>query len=153
MSNYQMVFQGEIERQAMSWAFRASNMDNYYATKIRLGQTGTAGERAEIERYVVVKGEKTDQVALPLPFPLAANTPYQVRLRVKADRFSTMINGQVVDTWRDERYKEGGVGFFTDPGEEALVSWVRITDGEGLFDRLLSFSLLVTPQDLLDTRP
>ncbi len=70
-------------------------------------------------------------------------------VQVKGDRFSTMINGQVVDSWRDPRHAKGGVGFFSEPGEQAMVTWVRITDGNRLFDRLPSFSLMVTPQDLL----
>ncbi|MCP5114214.1 MAG: hypothetical protein GY953_25575 [bacterium] len=147
MSNYQMLFQGQIERKAMGWAFRATDLDNYYATKIAIRGGGSA--RTEIERFVVVGGEKSDRVTLPLPVSLDRSTPYRVGVQVKGDRFSTMINGQVVDSWRDPRHAKGGVGFFSEPGEQAMVTWVRITDGNRLFDRLPSFSLMVTPQDLL----
>ena len=148
MSNYQMVFQGQIERKAMGWAFRAGDLENYYATKVAIRSQGSS-KRAEIIRYTVVDGEKSAPVALPIPFRLERGVPYQVQVRVKADRFSTMINGQVVDSWRDQTHPKGGVGFFSEPGENALVSWVRVTDGNRLFDKLPSFSLMVTPQDLL----
>lgn len=144
MTDYRFLFQGEIETKAIGWAFRASDLNNYYAAKISLHEPNKI-RRAEIIRYVVVDGRQTDRVTLPLPFQLEENKPYQVQVRIKADRFSTMINGQTVDTWRDERHRQGGVGFFCDPGEKALISWVQVTDGGDLLDRLLSFSLLVTP--------
>ena len=46
-----------------------------------------------------------------------------------------------------------GVGFFADPGERALIDWVRVTDGPGFLDRLFSFSLLVAPHDLVRPLP
>jgi len=148
MTNYQLEFQGQIEEGAMSWAFRASDIENYYATKVILGSVG-ANRRAEIARYSMVDGERAGRVTLPLPFRIETGVPYQVLVRVKADRFSTTINGQVVDTWQDDRHTYGGIGFFSDPGERSLINWVRIANGPGLLDRLLSFSLLVTPRDVL----
>ncbi len=147
MSNYQMVFQGQIETKAMSWAFRATNVENYYATKIEVPGPG-GPRRPEIVHYVVQNGRKIDLVQLPLPMSLEANTPYRIRVRVRDDRFSTSINGQVVDIWSDSRHQDGGVGFFSDPGEEALISWVRVNNAEGFFSRFFSFSLLVGPAGL-----
>ncbi len=152
LANYQMVFQAQIESNAMGWAFRAKDLDNYYAAKIAIpGASGPS--RPEIVRYVVVAGKKTQRIRLPLPMTIHANVPYKVRVRVKNNHFSTTINGQVVDTWTDSRYKKGGVGFFSEPGDRALVSWVRVTDGEGIFERLLSFSLLVGPPELFAPGP
>jgi len=148
MVDYQMVFQGQIETRAMSWAFRATDVDNYYASKISVPGPG-GPPRAEIIRYVVVGGEKTDRIELPLPIALQADTPYEVRVKVRNNRFSTTINGQVVDTWTDPRHRKGGVGFFSDsPGERALISWVRVNDAEGMFGGLFSFSLLIGPSEL-----
>jgi hypothetical protein len=65
----------------------------------------------------------------------------------------TTINGQKVDTWSDDRLERGGVGFFSDPGESALINWVRVTAGSSFLDRLLSFSLLVAPHDLVQPMP
>ena len=148
LANYQMIFQGQIESKAMGWAFRASDLDNYYAAKLAIPGPGGA-RRSEIVRYVVVNGRKSDRVRLPLPITLEANTPYKVKVKVKDGRFSTIINGQVIDTWSDDRHPSGGVGFFSDSGERALISWVRVNDSEGLFERLLSLSLLVGPSDLM----
>jgi len=152
MTDYQLVFQGEIEAGAMSWAFRASGSDNHYATKLVL-ETASANHRSEISRYSMVDGEPQGRVALPLPFRIETGVPYEVRVLVERDTFSTTINGQVVDTWHDARHQRGGVGFFSDPGERALIDWVRVSDGQGFLDRLFSFSLLVAPHDLVRVTP
>ena len=148
MSDYQLVFQAEIESKAMGWAFRATDSRHYYATKLAVPGPG-GPPRPEIVRYVMEGGKKKDLVQLPLPLHIKANTPYKVRVLVKDDRFTTAINGQIVDTWRDTRYAKGGVGFFAEPGERALVSWVRVNDAEGLLGKLFSFSLLIGPSELL----
>ncbi len=152
MSNYQMVFQGEIETKAIGWAFRAADLENYYATKIAVPGPG-GPPRPEIIRYVVVDGEKVDLVELPLPIPLESNTPYKVRVLVKNDVFSTSVNGQVVDSWKDPRHERGGIGFFSEPGERALISWVRVNDADGFLSRLFSFSLLIGPSELMMAPP
>ena len=90
-----------------------------------------------------------DRVALPLPINLEANVPYKVRVQVKDNGFSTTINGQIVDSWTDARHHKGGVGFFSEPGERALVSWVRVNDANGALSQLFSFSLLMGPSDLM----
>jgi len=64
-----------------------------------------------------------------------------------------MVNGQVVDTWSDRRLSSGGVGLFAEAGEVASVRWVRISEGGGWLDRLLSFSLFIGPGDLLTIAP
>lgn len=152
MADYQMIFQGQIETKAMGWAFRASSVDNYYATKIAI--PGPGGPlRPEIVHYVVEAGQKTDLVQLPLPVSIEARIPYRIRVQVRDNRFATMVNGQVVDIWSDARHSSGGVGFFSDPGEEALVSWVRVNNAEGFFSRFFSFSILMGPADLMSGAP
>ena len=152
MTDYQVYFQGEIETRAMSWAFRATDDGNYYATKVIL-DTASANHRAEIAHYSMVDGKAIGRVTLPLPFHIEPGTPYEVHVQVENDKFLTTINGQVVDTWRDNQHVHGGVGFFSDPGESALINWVRVTAGSGFLGRLLSFSLVVAPHDLVRPMP
>ena len=40
LENYQMEFQGQIEKRSMSWAFRATNAANYYGAKIVITKPG-----------------------------------------------------------------------------------------------------------------
>ncbi|MBI3683777.1 MAG: hypothetical protein HY235_25670 [Acidobacteria bacterium] len=140
LSDYQMDFQGSIDRRALGWAFRATDLNNYYASKITLGSG-----RAEIERFVVMSGREYDRVRLPIPIPIRAETLYRVRIRVKGDQFSTSVDGQVIDQWRDRRLRKGGVGFFAEKGESASIRWVSLSEPDGFFSRLLAMGLFVPP--------
>ena len=80
-------FAGQIENRAMSWAFRAKDTHNYYATKIAVhrGEGGVgAGDRAEIIRYTMLNGSAVNRVSLPIPLVTASNMTYEVKMRVRA---------------------------------------------------------------------
>ena len=69
--NYQMEFQGQIEKRSLSWAFRASNAANYYAAKIVITKPGPQ-PNAGLVHYAMLSGHEFDRVQLPLPVTLAA---------------------------------------------------------------------------------
>lgn len=143
LTDYHLEFQGAIERKALGWAFRATDLKNYYAAKITV--SGRDGQRAEIERFVVMAGKEYDRVRLPIPVSIRTDTLYRVRVRVKGDQFSTSVDGQVIDTWRDRRLRKGGVGFFAERGEQATIRWVSLSEPDGFFSRLLALGLFVNP--------
>jgi hypothetical protein len=144
LKDYVLDFEAEIEQKAVGWAFRASDTANYYAVKLMAAEP-RAARRAAIVRYTVAGGKKLEPFTLPLPLALHTGTVYRIGLRVKADQFVTLIDGQVVDAWRDRRHVRGGIGFFCDPGEDAAVSRVQLTAFTGLMDRLRFFSLILRP--------
>lgn len=149
LADYNMQFAGQIENKAMGWAFRAADVNNYYAAKINVSKGFTDNPpRAEIVRYAVVGGRQLNKTQLPIPLSIAVDTLYEVKVRVKGDRFTTVVNGQLVDSWTDRRLARGGVGFFNDPGEKANLHWVAVSESEGFLKRFLSFSLLVHPAAL-----
>ena len=94
LKNYQMEFQGQIEKKSLSWAFRASDSANYYAAKIQITRPGPL-PNADLVRYVMLKGHEIDRVQLPLP-DARARGDYRVRVTVQDDRFVTYLNGQVI---------------------------------------------------------
>ncbi len=148
LSDYNIESSGQIESKALGWAFRARDPRNYYASKIaiRKGEGGVgAGDRAEIIRYTMWNGSPMNLVTLPIPVAALANMTYEVNMRVRGDRFTTMVNGQAVDSWTDRRLRRGGVGFFNEPGERSILSWVSIAERESFLQRFLSFSFLVHP--------
>jgi hypothetical protein len=116
MSDYNIEFAGQIENKAMGWAFRARDSRNYYATKIAVYKGGATRDRAEIIRYTVWNGSQTNRVTLPIPVPPTVNLAYEVKMRIRGDRFTTTVNGQAVDSWSDRKLSRGGVGFFCRPG-------------------------------------
>lgn len=145
LADYQMEFQSTIRRSSVSWAFRASDMTNYYAAKILVPST-PAG-RGEIVRFPVLDGKEGKRVRLPLPIDLRQNSLFNIAVNVTGSHFTTSVNGQIVDTWTDGRIRAGGVGFFAEKGEVANIHWLRVdeTREPGLLGRLLSFGMIAGP--------
>lgn len=146
LRNYQMEFEGQIEKRSLSWAFRASNAANYYAAKIVITKPGPL-PNAGLIHYAMLNGRETDRVQLPLPVTLERGGKYLVRVAVQDDRFVTYLNGQAVSSWTDKRLTRGGVGFFADDDGEQRVAWVNLSERDSFMGRMLShFSLFVLPQ-------
>jgi hypothetical protein len=144
MSDYQMEFVGQIDKKAMGWAFRATDVKNYYATKIMITTPGPL-PTADLVRYAVTNGTEGSRVSLPLPLQIRNDTLYRVQMNVKGDFFSTRVNGQMVDSWTDGRHRRGGVGFFSDSGEAASLRWVSLSNRDDFVGRVLSYFGFWTP--------
>jgi|SRR5689334_9648245 len=146
MQNYQMEFQGQMEGRSLSWAFRAANGNNYYASKLVIARPG-AVNNAGLVRYAVIDGRETAPVRLPLPLSLQRGVNYRVRMTVQDDHFITYLNGQVISSWSDGILKRGGVGFFEDQNDPQKVAWVSVSERDSFIGRMLAhFSLFVVPQ-------
>jgi len=144
MADYQMEFLGQIERKSMGWAYRAADVQNYYATKITIMKPGPLPS-ADLVRFAVVNGKEDSRVHLPLPMTIRNDTLYRVQVQVAGNQFSTLLNGQIVDTWNDSRIRAGGVGFFSESGEIARVRWIRVSDRDTVLGRILSHLSLAVP--------
>jgi len=145
LMNYQMEFQGQLERKSLSWAFRATDENNYYATKILITKPGPL-PNAGLVRYLVMNGREWDRVQLPLPLTLERGGNYRVRVTVQDDHFITYLNGQVISSWSDKRLHRGGVGFFADEDDPQQVAWVSLSERDSFVGRMLAhFSLFVMP--------
>jgi hypothetical protein len=138
LADYRLEFVGQIEKKSLGWVFRASDLRNFYAMKITIAKPGPL-PRADIVRYVMVNGVATDRVELPLPLNIRNDMLYRVETAAVEDRFTTSVNGQVVDTFRDGRHPTGGVGLFSDPGEAARVLHVRVADRDDLVGRICAY--------------
>ena len=145
LQNYQMEFNGQIERKSLSWAFRATDEKNYYATKLVITKPGPL-PNAGLVRYVVMNGREWDRVQLPLPLTIERGGNYNVRVSVQDDRFITYLNGQVISSWSDKRLHRGGIGFFDDVDDPQRVAWVNLSERDSFMGRMLAhFSLIVPP--------
>lgn len=148
LRNYQMEFQGQIERKSLSWAFRATNPENYYAAKIQITRPGPQ-PNADLVHYVMLNGHESDRIQLPLPLTLERGSEYRVRVSVQDDRFVTYLNGQVISSWSDHRLTHGGVGFFSDADDQQQLSWVSISERDSFMGRMLAhFGLFLVPTPL-----
>ena len=144
LADYNFEFVGQVEQKGMGWAYRAQDLKNYYATKIVITKPGPL-PRAELVRYSVVDGTAGLKTKLPLPIMIRTDTVYHVRMNIRSDQFSTLVNGQMVDSWNDSRFKTGGVGFFSDAGEVALLRWASVASRDNVLGHLMSYFGMLLP--------
>lgn len=143
LSNYEFEFMGQIEHKSMDWAFRAADLHNYYATKLVMTGPGPM-PNAGLVRYVVLDGRERERIELPLPLTIDRGVDYRVRVSVRGNRFLTSVNGQVVSSWTNNLLSRGGVGFFSDAGESALLKWVTVSERDSVLARIASYFSLIT---------
>ncbi len=148
MANYNVNFGAQIDNKAVSWAVRAADHSNYYATKLSLQDQGRGAPKAEIVRYAMVNGKAATKIEMPIPVTLERGKLYDIAMRVSGNKYVTSIDGQVVASWSDDQMKRGGVGFFSEPGERATLHYVNVNERESFMQRFLSFSFLVGPWDM-----
>jgi hypothetical protein len=138
LSNYRFELLGQIRKKALSWAFRATDQNNYYAMKIVIARPGPL-PRTALVRYAVVRGIPVGRVQAMLPLTVRNDAIYRVVTRVYQDGFVTSVNGQVVDSFIDARHPAGGVGLFGEPGEEARIVRVRVADRDDLIGKICAY--------------
>ncbi len=144
MKDYTLQFLGQIEKRSLNWVFRAFDERNYYAMRIVITKGGPLPE-AQVVRYMVMDGKEQNLKILPIPFTVHTNTLYLVRMDVSGDKFTTYIQGQLVDSFNDDRLSEGGVGFFTPKGDKSYLRWVEVTHQYDYLGRLCA---LLAPYNL-----
>jgi hypothetical protein len=137
MSDYKVEFLTQIERKSVGWVFRAEDEQNYYAMKLAVTEPGPRPLVALV-RYAVVDGKRESHGETPLQVMMHNNRPYRVSVDVKGNRFLTSIEGQVVDSWSDDRLKSGGVGLFSEGSEKARVYWLKVTKNSDFLGKLCS---------------
>ena len=140
LSDYHFEFLGLIERKGIGWVFRAADLRNYYAIKIVIARAGPL-PRAVLVRYVVTDGLAVEQIRLPLPITIRIGRFYRIETSAYEDRFVTSIDGRVVDAFFDGQYRTGGVGLFSEPGEDARVMALRVADRDDFLGRLCAYFL------------
>jgi hypothetical protein len=138
MESYRMEFLVQIEKQAVGWVYRAADHENYYAAKITIVKPGPL-PLLSLVRYPVIGGKEGPRVEIPIRVLMHNDTPYRVQLTVNGMDFSTSIEGQLVDFWRDERLKIGGVGFFSDTGEMARLYWMKLSRQDDFVGRVCAY--------------
>jgi len=137
MKDYKLVFLTQIERKGLNYVFRAVDEQNYYGMKLAVTEPGPRPLVALV-RYTVIDGKRESRGETPLQVMMHNNRPYRVEVDVKGNQFLTSIEGQVVDSWSDNRLKSGGVGFFTESSEKARLYWMKVTKNSDFLGKLCS---------------
>ncbi len=145
MQNYQMEFQGSLEKTSLNWAVRAADGGNYYATKLAIIKPGPL-PNAGLIRYAMVNGKELDHSQVPLPITLERGANYRIRVTVQDDQFLTFLDGKWIGKMTDKRLTRGGIGFFDDQGDPQKVAWVSVSERDSFLGRLLAhFAMFVIP--------
>jgi hypothetical protein len=137
-TDYRFEFFGQIESKSMDWAVRASDESNYYAMKFAADGPGPRAVVSMVH-YPVVAGQKGPRVVTPLSIMIHEHTPYHVEVDVQGDRVTTSIEGEQVESFTDATLARGGVGFFTEAGEQARLYWVKVSRNEDWLGRVCAF--------------
>jgi hypothetical protein len=137
-SDYRMEFYGEIEQKSMGWVVRAQDKKNYYAMKFTVIQPGLRPILAMVH-YGVVNGKPGRKRETPLSVMVHNNRPIQVAVDVKGNNFTASIDGERVDSWTDEASAQGGVGFFSEPGEKARLYWMKLSRNQDMLGRFCAY--------------
>ncbi len=138
LSDYRCEFLEEIDQRGLGFAFRAADLENYYAVKLVVVRPGPL-PIVHLVRYAVIKGKEGPQVEKPLPFTTRADTLYRMLVDVRGGDFTIMVQGQIVDFWSDSRLRQGGIGFFCSRGEKARLRWVEVSHQYDALGRLCAY--------------
>ena len=138
LTDYRFEFLGEIDQKGMGCAFRAANLDNYYAVKLLVVKPGPLPE-VHVVRYAVIGGKEGPRVEKRLPFSARADMLYRIRVDVTGSDFAIRAQDQLIDFWSDDRIPRGGVGLFCGRGEKARVRWLEVSHQYDTLGRLCAY--------------
>jgi hypothetical protein len=138
LTDYEFQFLGAVDQGALSWVTRAVDFQNYYVVKLVVVKGGPVPQMG-ITRYAVINGKAVDRVDTPVTFSARTDSLYRVSMVMDGDHYSLVIQGQMIDSWTEPRLKRGGVGFFTNSGEQSRIGWVQITHQYDMLGRLFAY--------------
>jgi hypothetical protein len=138
LTDYNFEFLGEIDQKALGWAFRAEDLNNYYAMKFVVVKPGPL-PLVHMVRYAVINGKEGPHIDKPLPMTVRTDMLYRIQVSARGSDFTIMAQGQVVDFWSDSRLSHGGVGFFCNRGERARLRWVEVSHQYDALGRLCAY--------------
>jgi hypothetical protein len=138
LTDYRMEFLGQIEKKAIGWVFRATDLNNYYGMKVVLVGDGYM-PRPFVEHYAVIDGKEQTRTRRPVPFTVQREMFYRFAMDVHGNGFTLTIQGQVADHWSDDRLQHGGIGFYSGKGEQSRLRWVDLSHQYDFLGRLCAF--------------
>jgi hypothetical protein len=140
LSNYRLEFSGQIVSNALGFVVRAADLANYHAIKFKISRH-LPTPSVTVVRTTVIAGKEVSRKEIPLPFTASRETVYRVSVDANDESFTLMVQDKVVDCWSDAQLKSGGVGFFSEKGEESLINTVRVRHQYDTLGRLVAAAL------------
>ena len=134
LSDYFYEITTSLDRRSVGWVYRATDLDNYYASRIVVVRPGLTPSIV-LERYAVINGKagKVQQIAVPA---YRGDSIFTVGIQVSGNSFTTYWQGQIIDSFSDDRLTAGGVGLYAPRGEESRIFRISLTHNNDLFGRI-----------------
>lgn len=142
LADYRLNFLAQIDRHSIGWAVRASDAGSRYEYQL-VTDGHRVRPRLELVRSVVLRGQTVASQRLPLPPGFRADGLVLVEVVVNGGEIRTMLQGELIDGFRDSRLSRGGVGFFAPRGSAARLRSVTLSHQQDLMGRLCA--LLASP--------
>jgi hypothetical protein len=129
--NYTATFDVKIQKEGVNFIIRARDHQNFYFLKLTDDKAKEYPKNSLIKYLYVggkyLSGPASNEAAgaldiVTLPFKIKRNDTYQVTISVSGSAIRTSINGQTVDTWQDNTFKQGAFGFNCSTVEQATVT-------------------------------
>lgn len=127
MTGYRLEFSGDVQKNGISWAVRATDPLNYQALQITERKKGSELQ-LWFTRYKVIAGKEGPRTQVPLQILLPAQSLWLVRMETIGESSTLWIENQIADSWSDAGAVPGGsIGFFAGRGDQYVLKKVRIT--------------------------
>ena len=121
----QLEFTWKPDAQGVGWLFRAKDIGNYYAARIKVVSPAPA-LRLSVEHFTVYLGSEGAHSEKVLSLP--RDVPFlRIRMDVAGPSFTLYLDGNAADYWTDARLANGGFGFFEDWHQASDVRSVRMS--------------------------
>ena len=129
--NYTATFDVKIQKEGVNFIVRARDHQNFYFLKLTDDKAREFPKNSLIKYLYVggkyLSGPASNEAAgaldiVTLPFKIKRNDTYHVTISVSGNTIHTAVNGQSVDTWRDNTFKQGAFGFNCSSVEQATVT-------------------------------
>ncbi len=135
MTDYRYEVTVSLDRHSFGWIYRAMDLNNYYAARLVMTRPGPV-PTVSLERYAVIGGKHMKSQFIPIPLSQQVDSIFTVSMDVAGNSFTTSVQGQIVDSFSDDRFGYGGVGLFSGRGEESRVFRISLTHNNDTFGRL-----------------
>jgi hypothetical protein len=145
-----LEFNWTVDPNGVGWVFRAKDLGNYYAVRLKVLKLGATPTLAleYFSVYQFVESRHTEKVLV-----FSRNDPVlRVRMDVFGPSFTLYLQGNATEYWTDARLATGAVGFFEEWNQTPEIHTVRLTfPPRAWLDRKLSHPS--GPELLAATRP
>jgi hypothetical protein len=124
--DYELDFLSRIDTRSLTWVVRAAGLDEY----LRCTLTAIPGGELEFSRCAVVAGAPQSPVTAPRRLPGKPRSTMTVSTRVSGQNFTVRVDGKTIDTWNDDHFPMGGIGFIGAADDRARLYWVKLSSTE-----------------------